>query len=188
VVYDKNGKELDGAYVKLDVLRGKEDSFTMMGYRIKALFYPDYYSEKGVEGSRSEEVKNPAFHLKIEKNGNLATEKSVRINEFAEFDNYRIAFVELPFWVNLLVVKEYGLEIIYAGFAIANIALIWRLIFFRREMVGSVRRSGNGYLLQLAGRSEFYRSLAEEEFEKDVARIGGIIKTGGVDAIGGNEG
>lgn len=179
VVHDKSGRELDGAFTKLDVLRGKQDVFAIMGYSFSALFYPDHFMEKGVDGTRSAEFRNPAFHLKIEKNGVPVAEKSIGLNQSVEFDGYRLSFANLSYWVSFFVVKEHGLGVIYTGFAVATIALIWRLLFFRREIVGSVREEQGKCRLQLAGRSEFYKALSEEEFEETVARIASKLKATG---------
>jgi len=72
----------------------------------------------------------------------------------------------MPFWVRFYVIKERGVSILYTGFAIACLAVIWRLLFYRREIVGAVREQDGVRCLVVAGRSEYYKSLAEDEFVK----------------------
>lgn len=172
VMLDSSGRELDGAYVKLDVLKGKQDSFQMGGYRFTALFYPDYFVKDGVEGSRSEEFRNPVFRLTVERDGKAVVQKTIRPGESVSFDDYVLTVREMPFWVRFVVVKEYGLEVIYTGFVLATLGLVWRLLFYRREMVGAVRTLDGKRMIHMAGRSEFYRSLAEDEFQRLVASFG----------------
>ena len=171
VVKDQSGRELDGAFVKLDVLKGKRDSFELAGYRFSVLFYPDYYVAGGMEGSRSEQFRNPAFNLTVAKNGRTVARKTVRPHESITFDQFSLEIEESVLWVKLYVVKEYGLEIIYAGFFLATIGLIWRLVYYRRELVGSVKVVDGKNLLSLAGRAELYRVLAEDEFSRLVDRL-----------------
>ena len=73
---------------------------------------------------------------------------------------------DMPFWVRFYVVKQRGLAILYSGFALATIGVIWRLLFYRREIVGAVREQDGASCLVIAGRSEYYKSLAEDEFNK----------------------
>jgi hypothetical protein len=80
---------------------------------------------------------------------------------------------DMPFWVRFYVIKQRGLSIVYIGFAIATIAVIWRLIFFRREIIGAVREQDGERSLLVAGRSEYYKSLAEDEFDKMFGEIVG---------------
>ena len=51
-----------------------------------------------------------------------------------------------------------------SGFAIASLAVIWRFLFYRREILGAVREGDGERRLVVAGRSEFYKSLAEDEY------------------------
>lgn len=171
VLRDAGGRELDGAYAKLDVLKGKEDGFALGGYRFRARFFPDYEVVGGVAGTRSEEFNNPAFEVTIEKGGVPIGRRTLFPGRSVDFDGHRLELREMPFWVRFFVVKEYGVGILYAGFAVATMALIWRLIFYRREMVGKVRTEGGREVLHLAGRAEFYRALSEDEFRDTVASI-----------------
>jgi len=47
-----------------------------------------------------------------------------------------------------------------------QIGVIWRLIFYKREIIGAVREKDGERCLLVAGRSEYYKSLAEDEFDK----------------------
>ena len=69
------------------------------------------------------------------------------------------------------VITQRGLPILYLGFAVACLAVIWRMIFYKREMVGAVRERDGVRSLVIAGRSEYYKSLAEDEFNKVLNKI-----------------
>ncbi|GFE57817.1 cytochrome c biogenesis protein ResB [Geobacter sp. AOG1] len=164
VVQDRSGKEIDGAYTKLNVMGGKEDVFSLAGYHFRAVFYPDYYIKNGAPASHSAEFKNPVFMISVERQGKTITTGTVTKGGSLAFADYQLMLKELPYWVRFSVFKERGLSIIYAGFAIASLAVVWRFLFYRREVIGIVREEEGESLLVVAGRSEFYKSLTEDEF------------------------
>jgi cytochrome c biogenesis protein ResB len=166
VLKDPAGKEIDGAYVRLDCLKGKKDSFLMGGFEFKVKFYPDYVLEDGKAATRSLEFKNPVFDIAVERDKKQIAEGSLVRNGVLAFDGYRLEMREIPFWVKFTVSKEHGIPIIFSGFFLASLAVIWRLIWYRREIVGKVQDEGGERTLEVAGRSEFYKSLAEDEFKK----------------------
>jgi hypothetical protein len=164
VVRDRSGKEIDGAYMKLHVMGGKEDVFPLAGFHFRAIFYPDYYIKDGAPASHSPEFKNPVFVIAVERQGKPIAKGSVTKDGALDFADYQLVLKELPYWVSFSVYKERGLSIIYAGFAIASLAVIWRFLLYRRELIGTVRDEDGVRLLVVAGRSEFYKSLTEDEF------------------------
>ena len=166
VLKNASGKEMAGAYVKLDVLKMRPDRFALGGFTYTATFYPDFVVDNGKRATRSMEFNNPMFFITVEQGGKKIAEGLVPKNGALEFPGYRLEMRDMPFWVRFYVVKQRGLSILYAGFAIATIGVIWRLLFFRREIVGAVREQDGVRCLVVAGRSEYYKNLAEDEFTK----------------------
>jgi hypothetical protein len=166
VLKDSSGRDLEGAFFKLDVLQGRQDRFALAGFEFTTRFYPDYFLENGVPVTRSQEFNNPTFTIQVERDGKKIAEGTVPKNGVLEFAGYRLEMREMPFWVRFYVIKERGLSILYAGFALATFAVIWRLLFFRREIVGEVREEDGTPHLFIAARAEYYKSLAEDEFAK----------------------
>jgi len=174
VVTDASGNDVDGAYFKLDVLQGRQDRFRLAGYEFTTHFYPDYALEKGTPATRSQEFNNPTFSIVVERDGKKIGEGIVPKNGTMEFAGYRLEMRELPFWVRFYVIKERGVSILYTGLAIACCAVIWRLLFYRREIVGAIRNEAGERRLVVAAKSEFYKSLAEDEFAKMFGEISTI--------------
>jgi hypothetical protein len=143
-VTDPAGKTVDGACVRLTVMKGKGDSFALGGFVFRTHFYPDYLLKDGVPDTRSQEFKNPVFTLLVERNGKQIARGEIGPNGSLSFDGYHLLLREMPFWVRFMVIKEYGLAILYAGFAMASLAVIWRFLFFRRELIGALREEGGG--------------------------------------------
>lgn len=173
VLKDSAGKEIQGAYIKLDVLQMKPDRFALGPFTYTATFYPDYVLDNGKRATRSMEFNNPVFFISVERDGKKIADGLVPKNGTFEFAGYRLEMRDMPFWVRFYVVKQRGLSILYAGFAIATIGVIWRLIFYRREIVGAVKEQAGVRTLMVAGRSEYYKSLAEDEFTKMLEDIVG---------------
>ena len=117
------------------------------------------------------EFNNPTFFLVAEKNGRKVGEALVPKNGVFEFAGNRLEMPELRYWVRLYVISQHGLPILYLGFAVACIAVIWRMVFYKREVVGAVRELDGGRCLELACRSEYYKSLAEDEFTKLFGKV-----------------
>jgi len=164
VLTDSSGRETGGAYIKLDVLQRKPDRFILGGFTFTATFYPDFVMVDGKRATRSMEFNNPVFFISAERDGKKVAEGLIPKNGSLEFSGYRLEMRDMPFWVRFFVVKQRGLSILYAGFAIATIGVIWRLLFYRREIIGAVREIDGGRCLVVSGRSEYYKSLAEDEF------------------------
>lgn len=175
VLSDASGKEIAGSYIKLDVLQRKPDRFALGPFTYTATFYPDFVMEEGKRATRSMEFNNPVFFIAVEQGGKKIAEGLVPKNGTLEFADYRLEMRDMPFWVRFFVVKQRGLSILYAGFALATIGVIWRLLFYRREIIGSVREQEGGRCLLVAGRSEYYKSLAEDEFDKMFGEITGKL-------------
>ena len=170
---DPAGKEIAGSYIKLDVLQRKPDHFALAGFTFTATFYPDFVLEDGKRASRTMEFNNPVFFISVEQYGKKIAEGLVPKNGSLDFAGHRLEMRDMPFWVRFYVIKQRGLAILYAGFAIATVGVIWRLLFFRREIVGAVREQDGVRTLVVAGRSEYYKSLAEDEFAKLFSEIVG---------------
>jgi len=175
VLTDPAGKEVQGAYFKLDVVKGRQDTFRLGDFIFTADFFSDYEFKDGLHTSKSMEFKNPVFVISVERDGRKFAEAAVPKNGTMTFAGYRLEMRDMPFWARFYVVKQRGLSILYAGFALATIGVIWRLLFYRRELLGAVRSEGGERCLVVAGRSEYYKSLAEDEFDK---LFEGIVESG----------
>jgi hypothetical protein len=71
-----------------------------------------------------------------------------------------------------VVRAERGLAVIWTGFGIASLALAWRLLLYRRELILEWSRDeGGAARVRLAGRSDYYRALFEDELARLVAAL-----------------
>jgi cytochrome c biogenesis protein ResB len=170
IVRGGDGREIDGAYVSLNVLYGQEDSFRFdLGrlYRFEVRFFPDYAVEKGRELTRSIELKNPAIHLVIKRDMvKTVYEGTIRKGEPALFDSYSIAFEDLRYWVNFIVGREYGRIPLIVGFTMAAIGLIMRLVFFQKKLRIAIAYEDKNPLIYIDGKSEYFRLSFQAEKDR----------------------
>jgi len=172
ILRDRSGKELDGAYLKLDVLGGDEDSFDFAGYNFKAKFYADYKREGDKESSASLEFRNPVLRLTAMQGGRAVGSGALRLGESLALGDRSITFAEMPLWVLMQVVKEHGEGVVYFALFLSSFALAWRLILYRRDIVCRVEEMDGRQVMVFAWRTEFYRALAEEELDELMVKLG----------------
>lgn len=171
-------KEIDGAWVSLNVLKGQEDSFSFENNPetvFHARFFPDYVLEDGKEKTRSPEILNPAFHITVKKNKISIAEATIRPGQAMVFEPYMLEFADLRHWAEFQVVREIGPAPLIAGFVLAITGLVLRLIFYRRE----VRVAVEGGTIYLAGKSDLYQDSFEEEMDGMEREIRKIMETDG---------
>jgi ResB-like family protein len=169
VVRGPGGEELDGAWVKLDVLMGKRDRFVLAGLGFEADYFPDHVTDGGADASRSEEFRNPLLRLTVRSPEGPLGQVRLRPGETARIGGVSLAFQAQRYWVRFLVRKESGVPLVWAGLALACAALCVRLGLYRREYL--VVHDAAAGALGVAGRAEYYRALFEDEFEATVARL-----------------
>jgi len=171
ILRDRNGKELDGAYLRLDVLDNREDSFSFAGYRFKAHFYPDYVRDGKRESTKSLEFRNPVLLLTAFDGERLVGSSAIKLGESVMFGDKSITFAEMPFWVLIQVVQERGEGLVYFSLFLASFVLAWRLLLYRRDIVCRVEEENDSQVMVIGWRTEFYRSLAEEELDKLMVKL-----------------
>ncbi len=164
VVVDGEGNEVGGAFMRLELMNGRTDRFQLMGQQFEARLFPDWILEGGEDATRSQEMHNPALRLTLfTKTGNRFS-RTLKPGDAMELGPYRLFFPKWRYWVRLYVRSERGMGIVFAGFGLAALALIGRLLFYRRDWI--VARSNDGTELEVAARSDFYRALFLDEFER----------------------
>lgn len=170
ILKDKKGKEIDGAFVNLIVGGERVDSFNIpqKGYSVFVKFYPDYVEEKGNPGTRSWYPKNPWFYTIVKKDEDIKFEGLIPLGRYAKFDDLCLEFREVRFWGRFIITKDRGEGVIFFAFVSGISGLIFRLLFYRREIAGILTESGGKRVLLILGSSDYYSELFRKEFEEIV--------------------
>lgn len=173
-VLGPSGEFLDGAYVTLDVMDGKQDSFSFDregGYTFDVRFFPDHEIVDGLDTSKSIELKNPALNLSASYRGKLISERTLKQGEFLDLGGFKVGFVGYRHWVTFLIVREYGNGPLIAGFALAAVGLIMRLVFYQRRLRAAVVDEAGVRTLYIQAESEYFPNAFKEEVANIVARL-----------------
>jgi hypothetical protein len=178
VVTDPDGRERFVGFMRLNVMLGRTDSFSLLGQQITAELFPDHVVDADGEGTRSQDMVNPVLRLTVEARSGRKVAVSLRPGEAMALGPYRLAFVDWRYWVRLYVRSERGIWAVWAGFALALAALVWRLFLYRREYVVAPTEDGSGVIL--AGRAEFYRALFADEVERVAADLEAHLRAAGM--------
>lgn len=171
ILKEKGGKELDGGYIILNILKGDEDSFEFPGfpYRIYVSFYPDFYEQDGKPATKSLALNNPVLKLRIEDKGKVLYDAYRRLNEPLFFGEYQLVCSELRYWVDFLIIREYGTTLLFSGFLFGVAGLLMRLIFYQKTIKAHVEVGPDDgqCTLYISGNSEYY----PEAFRDEMGRL-----------------
>ncbi len=169
IIKAPDGSEIDGAWVSLNVLNGEEDSFQFEkdpSVKFYVNFYPDYIVENGEERSKSIELKNPAVHLKIMKDFKKLYDGTLMKNEYAQMGLVKIGFSDIRYWVDFIIIREYGKLPLVLGFLFAAVGLIMRLVFYQKRMRLAVVGENDSTVVYVDGRSEYFQHSYKDEMDK----------------------
>lgn len=171
---NKAGQIVDQAYVMLNIFSpGSEDNFQVRGYphKIFVSFYPDYAEVNGKIVNQSMNPVNPAYSLRILRGRLPVYTGVVKPGEWAEYDGLSISFPSYVKSADFQIVRNPGHPFIWIAFIMMGVGLVWRLLFYRKELAlwrddaGRTWLAGNfGYYPKL--HAHWLASLAEEFKEK----------------------
>jgi len=168
VIRGPSGRQIDAAYVSLNVLGGEEDSFqfeTDKRFTFVVRFYPDFIRDKGAASTKSIEMKNPAMLLTAGKDSKIIYQGIIKLGEYADLGVYSIGFQDVRYWVEFLIIREYGRIPLIGGFIMAAIGLIMRLVFFQKRFRLAIEHERDNTLLYIDGKSEFFQHSFKEEVD-----------------------
>ena len=176
-VLGPSGQVIDAAYVSLNVLKGTSDTFrfsTDRRYVFHVSFYPDYTRESGIEKTRSLELKNPAVHLFVEKNGLPVYEGTLKSGEYADIEPFKLRFSDVRYWADFQLVREYGKFPLVTGFLFAASGLIMKLVFYQKRIRVVLQEQDGKSLLSMDGKSEQFPHAFSEEMEKVFSELSAL--------------
>lgn len=177
-VLKKDDHEIGGAYFILNVLKGSEDSFEFSGlpYKITVRFFPDFVDETENPATKSLEMKNPVFRLRVERDGEKIYEGNMRLGESVGFDGLALSCQDIRYWVDFLVIREYGNVLLITGFILGAIGLIMRLVFYQKTVRVCFDHDDRTCVVYITGRSEYYERTFQEEMDSIYKAIASRIK------------
>ncbi len=158
---DKEGRVLKSGISSMPNLfmPGMEDTLTVPGYphRFLVAYYPDAKVKGGDISNVSMDRKNPMLGLRVYRGRLPVFTGLLKEGEVAEFDNLRITFPEIKYRGDFKFVKNPGFMLIWTAFAMMITGLIWRFLFYRKEVL--IIKDKDEWTIYL--KSEFFPGLFE---------------------------
>lgn len=164
VLKDRDGRELDSGYVRLNIFPpGAEDHFQIPGFphQIFVVFYPDHEVRNGRVVNRSMNPVNPAYLIRVFRNRVLSYSGVLKPGQEAYYEGLRLSFPEYNYWGMFRIVRNSGWPFIWTGFILFIAGLVWKLLYYRKEI--ALIQEGDSLILY--GNSDYYHTLFEEKLK-----------------------
>jgi hypothetical protein len=103
------------------------------------------------------------MRLQVIEDGQLLFDDRLGVGDAGDFEGGRLVVEEIRYWVGVRIITERGGGLLIAGFLAAVLGLMWRLLWYRREVVVDWDESD----FRLVGRSEYF----SERFQSELRAI-----------------
>ena len=158
VLRDLEAGVMDVGYVNLaNFVTGSVDDFNIPGfpYKIYVSIYPDFEKKDGKLATNSMNLLNPKLFIKVVRGKMSVYSGLIGLRDEAYFDGLGLSFPEIKYNGAFKVVKDPGEWLVWAGFVLMGTGLIWKLLFYRREVSVNVF----GGKVYLSTYSDYYGEL-----------------------------
>jgi len=135
---DKEGYLIDKGIVKLNVFApGSEDSFSIGGlpHKVYLKVYPDYYLVDGKLNTKTFYPKNPAYYIKIVRGKLILYEGPLLASQEVKVDDFILRLPKVGYWGQVQIVRDGGARFVFAGFILMIAGLVWRFVWYRRDIM-----------------------------------------------------
>lgn len=165
-VQTPDGFTLDRVSVAATTKGSEPTTLTLAGGRISASLEP-LWPQAGFPERAA--LRSLPLRLALQKDGAELWRGELRPGQALEAGGCLVRLVGHRYWVGARIVSERGGGLLMAGFCLAVMGLVWRLIMYRRE----VGLTWDGNTLRLGGRAEFFHGPFRDEIESLLAALAG---------------
>jgi cytochrome c biogenesis protein ResB len=142
---DRQGFVLDSAFIKLNVFPpGQTDYFRLPSYphRIYQSILPDAeWTDAGVVNA-SLNLENPAIDVEVTRGKLRLGRRIVRLGESYEIEGLLLTFPEIRYWGEFTIVSDPGAPVLFLGYLVGLVGLVFKLLGPRQELRWVARSSG----------------------------------------------
>jgi cytochrome c biogenesis protein ResB len=168
---DENGFTLDRVVVPVQSRGGEPTALEVADERYTVILFP---LSPGVDfPTRSERSRTP-LRLQVIDGETLVFDGELRQGAAADLGAARLVLEEVRSWVGIRVVSERGGGLLSAGFVVGILGLIWRLMWYRREVIVEWDERE----IRVVGRAEYFSHRFRTELRELSAMLGGRVETG----------
>lgn len=122
-------------------------------HKIYLSLYPDFYEENGIYKSKSMEPKNPKMLIQVYRNKVFLMEKLINLGDLIKIEEFSMVFLNLFPLIEVEIVQDKGILIIFLSFILILIASILRFSGKRGEIL--IRKEGDLYKIYGKNVKEF---------------------------------
>jgi hypothetical protein len=163
---DDDGFTVDRVVVPVRARGRRPTEIELGGGILRAFVHP---LGDGVALPSRDELERTALRLQLTRDSVIIFDGPLKPGEAATLDRGRLVLEELRYWVGVRVVSERGGGLLIVGFICGILGLIWRLLWYRRE----VALTWDERQFHLVGRSELYSARFQQELRSLFSKLGG---------------
>jgi len=154
---------LDAQTKKDKPLAGEMD-FPTTDYILDMKFYPNL-----IEPSFYATL--PGVDLTVKEKGEERFKGRVLFSQRAWLNKNPLTFARIHHWTGLIFVKNYGMPLVYLGFALVTLGALLIFMLPYKEVHLKVTEEGDHIQLFMGGRAKRYQALFSEEFKEMAERL-----------------
>jgi hypothetical protein len=174
-VVDRRGREVLGAFVALNVIRGEQDHFAVPGsdHTVWVRFWPDAaVDSEGKRYTRSYELRKPVYAVEVRaKNVVLASGTITSPGEHIAFDGSRLFIRDMRYYGGFMVVDERGGGLLITGFIAALIGLGVKFLWPKKEFLACWNDAFGTLHLYLGYQAEYQRGMGRQDLDRILSEV-----------------
>lgn len=174
-ILDQGGREMLGAFVALNIIRGEEDHFPVPGtdYSVWVRFWPDAaIDEAGKRYSRSYDLNNPLYAVTVRKKDTaIATGTLITPAASLAFDGHRLFIRDMRYYGGFMIVNERGGSLLIVGFILALLGLLIKFLWPKKQFLAYWNGAPGPIILHLGYQAEYQKGLGQETFDRIIAEV-----------------
>jgi hypothetical protein len=155
---DPNGFTVDRLVTPARTRGGPPTEVPLAGGSVQVLIHPLTSPDRF---PNREERASATMRFQVLEGDELAFDGELRPGEAVELEQGRLVLEEFRYWVDMKVISERGGGLLITGFVIGILGLVWRLLWYRRE----VAITWDDETFRLVGRSEYFSKRFRDELE-----------------------
>jgi hypothetical protein len=155
---DPQGFTLDRLVTPARTRGGPPTEVPLAGERVQVLIHP--LASPDLFPSRDERA-SAAMRFQVLERGEVVFDGELRPGEAVELEQGRLVLEGFRYWIDIKVISERGGGLLITGFVIGILGLVWRLLWYRRE----VAITWDEERFRLVGRSEYFSRRFRQELE-----------------------
>ena len=117
----------------------------------------------------------PGVDLTVKEKEKLRFKGTVLFTQRAWLGKDSLTFAQIHYWTGLTFVRNYGMPLVYAGFALGTLGALLIFMLSYKEIHLKVVEEGDHVRLYMGGQARRYKALFSEEFKEMAERLEKVL-------------